>query len=187
MNVLILHGLGGYSGVHWQQWLHDKLVEARHSVIMPDLPNPDHPDRSVWANLVRDLLKDLDLQDVVIVAHSLSVITSLDVIESLESPIKGLISVSGFSKDTGAEINSYFIKEKAVDFSKIRKNIDKSFVLYGDDDPYLSQEILRALAEDLGVSPTIYSEGGHLNSDSGYTTFPDILDIIRKLQLSVPR
>jgi predicted alpha/beta hydrolase family esterase len=181
MDILILHGLGGHSGVHWQQWLHDKLVEAGHTVIMPDLPNSDHPDRSVWANLVKDLIKDLELQNVVIVAHSLGVITSLDIIESLKSPIKALISVSGFSRDIGAEINSYFIKEQTVDFSKVRKNIGKSLVLYGDDDPYLSQEILSALAEDLGVRPTVYTGGGHLNSDSGYTTFPDVLKIISEL------
>ncbi|HUW22228.1 MAG TPA: alpha/beta fold hydrolase [Candidatus Bathyarchaeia archaeon] len=182
MTILILHGIGGYAGIHWQQWLYDRLIEKGYQVIMPGLPNPDHPDRTKWTKVVRKVIKGVDLKDLVIIGHSLGVVTALDVIEELNCPVKALISVSGFSQDYGAELNSYFLKEKEIDFDQINRNLKKAFVSYGDNDPYVPQEILKSLADRLGVKPQVFASGGHLNTDTGYTTFPELLKIINKLK-----
>lgn len=181
MNILILHGIEGYAGIHWQKWLQEELLSDGHEVIMPNLPNSNHPSRSEWLDTANKLMENCILKDTVIVGHSLGVVTALDVIENISSPVKALISVSGFSKDLGSELNSYFMKSKTIDFSKVRRNIGKSFILYGDNDPYVPTEALRGLAEELNVEPKVYKNGGHLNTDSGYTTFPDILKIIKEL------
>lgn len=176
--VLIIHGIGGYAGIHWQKWLHDELKSRGHHVIMPSLPDADHPDRTTWLKIVTELVKPVELSKLVIVGHSLGVLTGLDFIERANSPIQQLISVSGFSVDFGAELNSYFIKEKSIDFDKIRRNCHHFAVLFGDDDPYVPQIILKQLATDLIVKPTIFKNGGHLNTDSGYTKFPELLKSI---------
>ncbi len=177
MTIVILHGIGGYAGIHWQQWLYDNLVKLGHKVIMPNLPNPARPDRKTWLKTIQEIIKDTDLKNLTIIAHSLSVATSLDLIE--ETPIKKLVSVSGFASDYGAELNSYFLKERAVDFYKVNRNLKEAFVVYGDDDPYVPQKELKSLAENLKVKPEIIPKGGHLNTESGYTTFPRLLEIIK--------
>jgi len=182
MAVLIIHGIGGYAGIHWQQWLHDELSDSGNTVIMPTLSNADHPDRSVWlAELIKSV-GDTDPSDLIIVGHSLGVTTALDFVEQIASPVKALISVSGFATDYEAELNSYFLRLKHVNFDKVRKNIQQSFVLFGDNDPYVTQAALHEVATELRVTPIIISEGGHLNSETGYTKFPKLLEIIESIK-----
>ena len=127
MTIVILHGIDGHAGIHWQQWLHDNLVKAGHEAIMPNLPNSDRPDRKTWLKTVQEIIKNIDTTNLIIVAHSLSVATSLDLIE--EIPIKKLISVSGFTFDYGAELNSSFLKERTIDFDKVNRNLVKASVI----------------------------------------------------------
>jgi len=177
MTILILHGIDGHAGIHWQQWLYDNLIKEGYRVIMPNLPNADHPDRKTWLNAVKEIIKGIDNTNLVIVAHSLGVTTSLDLIEEVH--VKSLISVSGFAFDYGSELNSYFLSEKNIDLEKVNENLEQAFVIYGDDDPYVPQEALKSLADNLKVKPEVLSGGGHLNTDTGYVTFPRLLEIIK--------
>jgi predicted alpha/beta hydrolase family esterase len=182
MNFLILHGIGGHAGIHWEQWLHDELKEQGHTVIMPELPDSARPSRAQWLLEALQAIKDIDTTDLVIVGHSLGVTTALDLIEQSTTPVKALVSVSGFAIDYGAELNSYFLREKLVDFDRVRANIGTSVVIYGDNDPYVTQEALKHLADALCVGPTIIHEGGHLNTEGGYTKFPRLLDTITQIK-----
>jgi predicted alpha/beta hydrolase family esterase len=177
--VLILHGIGGHAGIHWQQWLHDELQKPGYEVLMPDLPDSDHPDRQAWLDAVKAALKNASLSDLIIVGHSLGITTALDFLEQADTSIDGLISVSGFADDYGAELNSYFLREKAIDFNKVNSNLKWSNVIYGGNDPYVTQSALKQVAEGLGVEPVIIPDGGHLNSEAGYTKLPVLLDIIK--------
>lgn len=179
--VLIIHGIEGYSGIHWQQWLYDQLIKREYKVIMPDMPKAAHPDREEWLRTVKDLTKNVDFSELILVGHSLGVPTALDLIKSENKKIKALISVSGFAEDYGAELNSYFLKEKELNFEKIRKSLEKAFVVYGNNDPYVPQKILQSLADELKVKPLVIKNGGHLNTDAGYKDFPELLEIIEKL------
>ncbi|MDO8559007.1 MAG: alpha/beta fold hydrolase [bacterium] len=180
MTILILHGIGGYAGIHWQKWLYGNLIKDGYKVIMPDLPKPDRPNRKDWLRAVQEIIKSVDSSDLIIVAHSLGVATALDLTEQL--PVKALISVSGFASDYGAELNDYFLKEKIIDFKKVNKSLKQVFVIYGDNDPYVPQEVLKSLADSLNVKPEIIVNGGHLNTDSGYTVFPRLLEIIKLIK-----
>lgn len=181
MTVLILHGVDGYAGVHWQNWLQKELLKRGFTVLMPELPNPGRPSRSAWLKAVKKAIKNVDHQSLVIVGHSLGVVTGLDLVESIRIPIKAFISVSGFGEDYGAELNSYFLKEKEINFDKVKKKVSERYVIYGDDDPYVPQERLEQLAKNLDVEPFLIKKGGHLNSAAGYTQFPVLIRIIENL------
>lgn len=181
MNILILHGIEGYPGIHWQKWLGNESIKKKHNVIMPALPKSDHPDRKEWLQTALDSIKNIDKKNLVIIGHSLGVVTALDLIESLSLPIVALISVSGFSEDYGVPLNSYFLIERNIDMKKVNENIKHKYVIYGDNDPYVPQNILNKLATDLKVKPYIIQKGGHLNTNAGYTEFPLLLEIINKL------
>lgn len=178
MTIAILHGLDGHAGMHWQQWLHDELVRLGYTVIMPTLPDSHHPSRTMWLDTLENLVKDTPREDLILVGHSLGVTTALDFIEKQKGDVRALVSASGLGKDYGAELNSYFMREREIDFVKVRQQVAKSFVFYGDDDPYVPQEILADLAVKLDVAPTIIPHGGHLNTDAGFATFPEILEVI---------
>lgn len=183
MTFLIIHGIGGHAGIHWQQWLSDELIKEGHTVIMPDLPNSDRPDRMIWLNEIATIAKDTKSNELIIVGHSLGVPTALDFIEQAPNPIKALVCVSGFVTDYGAELNSYFMATKSINFNKVRQNISHAYVIYGDNDSYVSQGTLKEVAMQLKVEPTIIHNGGHLNTEAGYTTFPALLKVIETIVL----
>lgn len=176
-----MHGIEGCAGIHWQQWLYDQLVQKGYQVIMPSLPKAEHPNRAEWLKTVKEVTSKVDLADLVLIGHSLGVTTALDFIEQVDFPIRALISVSGFAEDYGAQLNSYFLQEREVDFLKVNKNFKQAFVLYGDDDPYVPRWVLKSVADNLGVKPRIFPGGGHLNTDSGYTTFPELIKIVDRI------
>jgi uncharacterized protein len=177
--ALILHGIGGTSEGNWFPWLAEELKKRGWNVILPDLPNTKHPDRSEWLETVQKLVKDVDFSDFVIIGHSLGVATALDLLEKEDKKLKMLISVSGFYTDYGAQLNSYFMKTKDIDINKVRNLVEKSVVIYGDDDPYVPQETLKGMAEALGVEPQIIKKGGHVNAKSGYTQLPLLFVFIK--------
>jgi len=176
--VLILHGIEGVAGKHWQGWLSNELMALGYNVIMPTLPDANHPDRNKWLETIKRLCRDIQPNNLSIVGHSLGVLSALDYIETIPTKIYKLISVSGFSDDYHAELNSYFIKEKAIYFKKVNQNINHSYVIYGDNDPYVPQKNLSLLAKNLKTESFIVENGGHLNLDSGFTSFPLLLDLI---------
>lgn len=164
--------------MHWQSWLGSGLQSLGYKVNMPELPDSDHPDRQGWLSTAKQSVKSVNLQDLIIVGHSLGVTTALDFIEQADQKINGLVSVSGFAEPYGAELNEYFLAEKSIDFSKINSNLVWSKVFYGDDDPYVSQDALKRLADSLDVSPHIITNGGHLNTEAGFTEFPQLIEAI---------
>ncbi len=181
MTILILHGIDGHAGIHWQQWLSEQLSMHGHKVIMPNLPDANRPSRRVWLDTIKEAIKDVDLSRLIIVAHSLGVPSALDFVEGLSERIVGLISVSGFADDYGAKLNSYFMAEREIDFGKVNESLQHASVIYGDNDPYVPQSSLKLLADNLGVKPIVIKEGGHLNTDAGYTSFPLLLNVIQEM------
>ncbi|MFC1600626.1 RBBP9/YdeN family alpha/beta hydrolase [Patescibacteria group bacterium] len=177
--ALIIHGIQGHAGIHWQQWLHDELVQKGYKVIMSDLPNPGKPDRKEWLEALMKLTVDIDFSKLVIIAHSLGVTTALDLIEKSGVKIDKLISISGFVEDYGAKLNSYFMKDRDIDLQKVKDLVEKIYVIYGDNDPYVPQRVLKQLADGLGVKPIIIKKGGHLNTDSGYIKIPLLLGLLK--------
>ncbi len=181
MTILILHGIDGYAGIHWQQWLHDSLEKMGNSVIMPTLPQADHPSRQVWLTTIEHVVNHIPTNELIIIAHSLGVASALDFIEISKTKVKALISVSGFAEDYGSPLNNYFMKGKKINFNKIKHNAEYFSVIYGDNDPFVPQQTLQKLSQQLQITPYIIHQGGHLNTDSGYSQFPLLLEIVKKL------
>lgn len=178
MNILILHGIMGSAGENWGQWLHDSLIKEGHMVKMPSLPEADHPDRKTWLSVIESELDDFS--NPVIVGHSLGVTSALDYLEVRSA--KALLSVSGFAEAYGMELNEYFLQEKHIDFDRVTSHLEHSFVFYGDNDPYVTQDALRYVADKLGVEPVVFKDGGHLNAAAGFNEFPALLTAIESLR-----
>lgn len=181
MTVLILHGVDGHAGIHWQGWLHNELIVLGHKVIMPTLPDVHHPNRHTWLTTIQKLVAHVPTSELILVGHSLGVASALDFAEASSTAIKALVSVSGFANNYGSELNGYFMAERNIDFAKVTHNLENAFVFYGNNDPYVPQTELADLATQLNVSPTIIPNGGHLNTDAGFTTFPELLSTITSI------
>jgi uncharacterized protein len=181
MTILIIHGILGRAGIHWQQWLHDQLEAQGHTVIMPTFSEAKRPDRQTWLREIRDRVDSVKPEELVLVGHSLGTASALDYLEQCSGKVHALVSVAGMAEDYGAELNGYFLREKHTDFAKVKLHLDKAIVVYGDDDPYVAPWALQQVADGLGVAPIIVENGGHLNAETGYTTFPRLLEAIKTI------
>jgi len=76
-------------------------------------------------------------------------------------------------------LNKTFTTKK-VDFSLIKKNCKKFYVMNADNDPYVSLEKGKDLAKNLNTPLLVIENGGHLNKESGYVTFAFLLELVKK-------
>lgn len=181
MRVFIFHGTLGSPEGNWFPWLKSVLEEKNWDVFVPRLPTPDQSQKKWEMALLEQIIKPRETD--IIIAHSSGATFALRLLEKewLYHP-KKVILVSGLIDKIGnAEydiLNAPFI-DKPFDWKTIKKCCSKRVtVLHGDNDPYVPIEQAEEVAKNLEVPLQIIKNGGHLNAESGYTEFSEILDFI---------
>jgi len=183
MNFFIIHGTYGSPDENWFPWLKGELEKLGHSVFVPSFPTPEGQSLEAWLKVFEDYKSKLD-KETVFVAHSLGPAFVLNVLESLEKPVRACFFVSGFVGSLGNpefdDLNNSFA-DRQFDWEKIKANCASFFVFHSDNDPYVPQEKAIELASNLGIEPVIVREAGHFNEKAGFTKFPLLLEKILEL------
>jgi predicted alpha/beta hydrolase family esterase len=122
----------------------------------------------------------------VLVGHSLGAAFALRLIERVVEPVAGLFLAAGFVGALGLPdydtINhSFFVAP--FDWPAIRERKGRVFRCWaGENDPYVPLSRSPDIATCLEAPLEIVSGGGHLNRETGFTTFPQMLDAILSAQ-----
>lgn len=183
--VFIIHGAYGNPEENWFLWLKEKLTEMGCVVFTPTFPTPKDQSLDNWLKALKPFEGYID-EDTIFVGHSLGSTFILSVLEKLSKKVKGTFLVAGFigpvrdSRDTMNRINSTFC-DRNFKWDKIKGNCGKFVLINSDNDPYVPLEIAENVSRPLGVPLTIIRDAGHFNKDSGYTRFPELLDMIEDL------
>ncbi|MCL2440076.1 MAG: alpha/beta hydrolase [Alphaproteobacteria bacterium] len=176
----IVHGTLGSPEGNWYQWLARKLEEQGFDAYVPRFPTPENQNVASWCKAFDEQAPRFNGQTV-LVGHSLGAAYLLHVLEVLDEPVAATILVAPFLERLGLEpydtCNAPFFKPD-FDWDKIRKNAGRLTIFAGDDDPYVPLAVSQRFADFLKIPLTIIKNGGHINSESGYTTFPQILEVI---------
>jgi hypothetical protein len=175
MKVIIFHGWGSTSEDNWFPWLAAELKKTHIKVLLPDLPNSQHPKEKDWINTALHLTKYDD--ETVLVGHSLGCVLIMRLLERLGKKIKAAFLVSGFDNDLGIpELKSFF--ERDFYYQLIKDNAGKIVMLNSDDDPSISMEVAERLAKNLDCQLIVYKNKGHLSGGTGDMRFPELLEMI---------
>jgi len=122
--------------------------------------------------------KDLSARELSIIGHSIGSPCALRLAEEAATPFDSLYLIAPFTKTLGIsgydELNASFV-EHVFDWEKIKRGADRFFCFAGDNDPYVPLKTSKEVADKLGSSLKIILGGGHLNAESGYTSFPELL------------
>jgi hypothetical protein len=178
---LILHGWQNHRPVgHWQYWLADRLTDLGHEVAYPQLPEPDDPDLERWLAELDALLGELAGRRVTVVCHSLACLLWLHAVardDVLSAPVDRVLLVAPPSPEVARE------HEEIAEFAppplapeRLAAAASYTRLVSSDNDPYCPQGATTAYAEPLALPADVLTGEAHLNPDSGYGSWPSMLD-----------
>lgn len=201
MKFVIFHGAFGSASSNWFPWLKIELEKLNQQVILEQFPiddyevitknGPNIPSKNQnlpnWFKIFeKNILPKINKGDkLIFIGHSLAPVFILHLIDKYNLKLELGIFVSPFStflnkKDIWQfdHVNSSFYKTD-FDFRKLKKLILNSYVIYGDDDPYVDKKYPIDLARKLDSKIIVIKKGKHLNDEFGYKKFPLLLENIK--------
>ncbi len=150
-------------------------------VTIPSLPTPAGQSRDGWIAAATTQIPNLETYDVLI-GHSCGASFLPHLVLSQDLKPKMVVMVSAFSgaigmPDYDALNNTFFLSDDVL--KKYRDYIDqhhiRTIIYHGDNDPYVPLVQAQHIAACLNIPLRLVQNGGHLNAEFGYTTFPELV------------
>ena len=181
-NYFIIHGSFGSPFVNWFSWLQDFISSLGKQVYVPDFPKGvGYQNYKNWSKLLKYYV-DLGLinENTTVIGHSIApVFISKFLIEN-KVKVKKLIFVSGFNNYLGINeeydtVNRTMYLENLED---IKKYTNEIICFYSDNDPYVKYDVEKEFADKIATQQVLIPNAGHINSESGYDTFENIVSYL---------
>jgi len=185
MKIFIIHGSYGNKEENWFPWIKEELEKEGHVVFIPEFSTPENQSLDKWTFEFSDGYGGLVDEDSILIGHSLGPAFILSLLEKLNipKPLKACFFVSGFlgllNNEEFDKINKTFTT-KEFDWKKIKQNCEKFHIIHSDNDPYVPLEKAKELAVKLDSEVKVIPQAGHFNESSGYTSFPELLNLINE-------
>ena len=180
-NYFIIHGSFSSPYTNWFSWLHD-FIENDGIAYVPSFPiGMEYQNYENWSKLLKYYL-DLGLidEDTTIIGHSIApAFISKFLIEN-KVKVKKLIFVCGFNNYFGINeeydtVNKTMYTNNLEDVKQYAKEI---ICFYSDNDPYVKYEAEKEFANIVATEQILIPNAGHINSESGYDTFEEIVEYL---------
>ena len=173
---IIIHGSFGSKDGNWFPWLKNELNGK--NVVVPQMPvGVGNQNYENWANVLDGLNVD---ENTIIIAHSIAPIFVCKYLITNKIKVKKLVFVCGFNNYLGIDpsfdaVNAPMFIDNLEDIKKYCNNI---VCFYSDNDPYVKFEVEKSFADTISNEQYVIKNGGHINAESGYTKFEEILKVI---------
>ena len=174
-NYLILHGSFGSNEGNWFPWLKEQLEKNNKKVLIPQMPvGVGNQNFENWSNILNQL--DIN-ENTVIIAHSIAPIFVCKYLITNQIKVKKLIFVCGFNNYSGIDSDFDAVNEPMFidNFDDVKKYCKDIVCYYSDNDPYVKYDVEKAFADKLTDKQYVIKNGGHINAETGYTKFEEIL------------
>jgi len=188
LNYFIIHGSFSNPHANWFPWLYKEIEKTKPEkteepiCYVPQFPTGVGFQNYVnWENLMLSYVKSgLVGEETIIFAHSIAPAFVCKFMINNKIKIKKLVCVCGFNDYFGVS-EEYDEVNKTMYITNIErvKNFAEEIVcIYSNNDPYVKFDAEDGFAKLISNKQIIIDGGGHLNTDSGYTEFPKLLDFI---------
>ncbi len=181
-NYLILHGSFSSPLENWFPYLKREIKKLDYKVAVPHMPiGVNIQNYDSWSREIDKFVNNGFInENTIIFAHSIAPVFTCQYLIENRIKVKKLIFVSGF--------NNFFAANKEFDnvnasmfcnnIAQIKKYCQYIFCLYSDNEPYIPYDKEKEFADSITKNQIIIKNGGHLNSESGYTQFPELIQFI---------
>lgn len=180
--IFIFHGTGGNPEGNWFPWLKKELEKKGLQVIVPKFPTPEGQSLAAWLRIL-DQYREYITSETIFIGHSLGGMFLLKVLEQLKHPVRAAFFVAA---PVGIRPIKYYDSDYSFtqflfDWNEIKTKAKYFAVYHSDNDPYVSLGNGEELAKQLGVQLHFISHAGHLNAESGWTTFDKLLQEVESV------
>ena len=178
-NYFIIHGSFGNPFVNWFPYLRKEIEKKELEVYTPDFPTGiGYQNYDNWEKLLKIYLESgLINEDTTIFAHSIAPIFICKFLINNKVKVKRLVFVCGFNNylDINEEYDNVNKSMFINNLTEIRNYCNDIICYYSDNDPYVKHEVEKEFADIVSNKQFVIKSGGHLNSESGYTEFEELL------------
>lgn len=162
-NALIIHGTWGNGNGNWFPWLVNHLTLSGVDAVSPTLPDAKLPRYEERMRFLSEKYSKYTRPSSIVIGHSSGAGTALHIAQEnkidqlvLVAPVLYVDSaykpvlVSAFDQQTGDALDDLYNKH-TIDWEKIKKNVRKITVVFGENDPYLPKEMKPFAEKNFGV------------------------------------
>jgi len=179
-NYFIIHGSFGSPFSNWIPYLRKELEKENLEVYTPDFPiGVGFQNYTNWSKVLESyVFAGLINENTIIYAHSIAPVFICHFLIEHNIKVNKLIFVCGFNNYLGINdeydnVNKSMYFDNLVDIKKYSNEI---ICFYSKNDPYVKYEIEKEFADVISTEYIVIEDGGHLNSESGYTEFKQLLE-----------
>lgn len=178
-NYFLIHGSFGNPFVNWIPYLRKEIENRNLEVYTPDFPTGvDYQNFDNWNRVLKTyLIAGLLGENTTIYAHSIAPSFICKFLIENKVKVKKLIFVCGFNNYFGIN-EEYDTVNKTMyldNLKEVKNYCDNIICYYSKNDPYVKYEAEEEFANTLTDKQIVIDNGGHLNSESGYTEFEELL------------
>ncbi len=178
-NYFIIHGSFSSPFSNWIPYLRNEIANKELEVYTPDLPSGvGYQNYTNWENMMNEYVKlGLINENTTIYAHSIAPVFVCKFLINNKVKIKRLISVCGFNNYLGINEEYDNVNESMYldNLKEVKEYCNDIICYYSKHDPYVKYDVEKEFADTIADEQIIIEDGGHLNSESGYTEFEELL------------
>ena len=178
MNYIILHGSFGSKDGNWFPWLKQQLEDKKLKVDVPQMPvGVGNQNYDNWSEEFSKLEIN---ENTIIIAHSIAPVFVCKYLINNKIKVKKLIFVCGFNNYLGIDPDFDAVNEPMFldNLEDIKNYCNDIVCYYSDNDPYVKYEVEKEFADTISTEQICIKNAGHINSESGYDTFEDIVSYL---------
>ena len=200
MQYLIIHGSYGSPEENWFRWLEKQLTNRGDTVLLVQFPVDDwdtvtgigqekigsfklKESLESWEKVfIEQILPKLNNTPTSFIGHSIAPIFMLHMLSKYDIKLDKAVFVSPFFNiPDRPDVWQFYPVNKSFysydfNFNKIRSQIGKSYVIYGDNDPYVPAEEPPLFAKKLNAEIYIVHEGRHCGIN--FKEFPLLMELL---------
>ncbi len=182
--VILVHGWGGNPENNWFPWLKKKLEDDGFKVIVPKMPDTEHPRINKWVGKLREVDGKVD-ENTYFVGHSIGCQTIMRYLDKENKKVGGVIFVAGFFNLPNLETKEEKKIAKPwlntpINTNKIRF-LSKYVSIFSDDDPDVPLSDKNLFKDRLNAEIIIEHKKGHFNDDANIKKLPIVYNKIMKM------
>lgn len=181
-NYFIIHGSFSSPFSNWFGWLYGKIESGGGICYCPDFPTGvGFQNYKNWEKLLK-YYHSLGLinENTTIIGHSIAPAFISKFLVKNKIKVKKLIFVCGFNNHLGIN-EDYDAVNKSMylkNLSDVKNFADEIVCFYSNNDPYVPYDIEKEFANTVATKQVLLKGASHINAESGYTEFKEILKYI---------